>query len=330
MLVVAAGAADGVVVVSDVGLIDLDDTGFPNLALMKIAAWHKAQGDSVRLLRRAVKVDRLYASAVFTWNRRKADVLRSQGAIVGGTGVDLQNELPAEIEAIRPDYSLYGIDYGMGFLMRGCIWRCAFCVVPEKEGSARAVANIDDLLNLDSDRANPFVVLLDNEFFFKVAWAIERLEEFTDRRIDFCPSQGLDVRVVTPALADALATAPYWNLRHTSRQITFAFDDIRIERQYRRGVELLLDAGIPGRHLQSFVLVGFNSTINDDLRRIEIIREYNIDPYVMVYRDPRTGERSPDRQIRHLARWANRHLFRTVEFRDYWPEAKRRSQAVLL
>jgi len=316
--------------VSTIGLIDLDDTGFPNLALMKISAWHKSRGDSVRLLYRAVKVDQLYASAVFTWNRRKAEVLKSQGAIVGGTGVDLRGELPAEIEAMRPDYSLYGIDYGMGFLMRGCIWQCSFCVVPEKEGTARSVASIDDLLNVETDRARPFVVLLDNEFFFKVKWAIDRLGEFTDRGIDFCPSQGLDIRVMTPKLAAVLAVAPYWNLRHTARQITFAFDDIRIERQYRRGVELLLDAGIPGRHLQSFVLVGFNSTIEDDLRRIEIIRSYNIDPYVMVYRDPRTGERSSDRQIRHLARWANRHLYRTIEFSDYRPEVKRCLQPGLL
>ena len=296
---------------------------------MKLSAWHKGQGDDVRLLQRATPVDRLYASAVFTWNRDAALVLKKQGAVIGGTGVDLRTELPFEVEGMRPDYSLYGIDYGLGYLMRGCIWQCAFCVVPEKEGRPRAVAAIDDLLNPTSDRKRPFVVLLDNEFFWKVRWAIDKLTEFIDRRIDFCPSQGLDVRVMTPELASVLAAAPYFNLHHTRRQITFAFDDIRIEARYRRGVEMLLSAGIPAKNLQSFILVGFNSTLGDDLRRIEIIREYGIDPYVMLYRDPRTGVVSKKKELRHLARWVNRRLLKVCSFEDYAPEARRRRQMVL-
>ena len=313
-----------------VGLIDIDRTGFPNLALMKLAAWHRAQGDDVRLMTQSGSADRLYAATVFSWNRPAAEHLKERGAIVGGTGIDIHAKLPSEVEAMRPDYSLYGIDYGMGYLMRGCIWRCAFCVVPQKEGSAREVARIDDLLNHDSERVRPFVVLLDNEFFFKVQWAIDRLNEFADRRIDFCPSQGLDVRVVTPELAAALKRAPFWNVKHTHRQITFAFDSIAIEARYRRGVEILLAAGISRDSLQSFVLVGFNSTLADDLRRIEIIREYGIDPYVMVYRDLQTGRRTPDPVYRNLARWANRRLHKVCEFDEYEPEARRRLQMPLV
>jgi len=121
-----------------VGLFDLDRTGFPNVALMKLAAWHKAQGDTVLPLNSGEAADRRYGSCVFTWNRRKAAALTAQGAVVGGSGVDLKNALPADVEAMRPDYSLYGIDYGTGYLMRGCIWTCKFCVVPEKEGRVTA------------------------------------------------------------------------------------------------------------------------------------------------------------------------------------------------
>jgi len=312
-----------------IGLIDIDRTGFPNLALMKLAAWHKAKGDEVTLMRHAGSADRLYAATVFSWNRPAAIHLRARGVIVGGTGIDIQTKLPPEVEAMRPDYSLYGIDYGMGYLMRGCIWRCKFCVVPEKEGNAREVAQIDDLLNRDSKRARPFVVLLDNEFFFKIAWAIDRLHEFTERGIDYCPSQGLDVRVVTPELAEAVKQSPYWNLKHTYRQITFAFDDLAIEARYRRGVEMLLEAGIPAGNLQSFVLVGFNSTLADDLRRIEIIRGYGIDPYVMAYRDLQTGHKSTVRELQNLARWVNRRLYKVCAFAEYRPEARRRLQLPL-
>jgi hypothetical protein len=201
--------------------------------------------------------------------------------------------------------------------MRGCIWRCTFCIVPEKEGSARPVATIDDLLNYDSARRRPFVVLLDNEFFFKERWAIERLNEFTSRGIDWCPSQGLDVRVMTPRLAEALAMSPFWNLHRTRRQITFAFDDIATTARYRRGVDMLFAAGIKAWQLQSFVLVGYNSTPAQDMARIEIIRSYGIDPFVMVYRNPATGKTDVGTEQRNLARWVNRRLFRVCAFSDY-------------
>ena len=306
-----------------VGLFDLDRTGFPNVALMKLSAWHKAQGDTVLPLNQSSPADKRYASTVFSWNRTKGDEMRRIGAVVGGSGMDLKNELPEAVEAMRPDYSLYGIDYGVGYLMRGCIWTCAFCVVPEKEGKPREVATIDDLVNRDG-RTRPFVVLLDNEFFWREKWAIARLQEFTERGIDFCPSQGLDVRVVTPALVDALAASPFWNVKRSRRQITFAFDDLSIEGLYRRGVERLLTK-IAAWHLQSFVLVGFNSTIRQDLERLAIIRSYGIDPFVMVYRDYRTGKMARNPQLQNLARWINRRLYKSCAFEDYWPEMRRTS-----
>jgi hypothetical protein len=309
-----------------VGLIDLDRTGFPNLALMKLSAWHKAQGHETSLMRGAqgpltgMLFDRVYASAVFSWNRDKAEAARDLGAIVGGSGVDMKGTLPDDVEAMRPDYRLYGIDYGVGYLMRGCIWTqetCPACIVPLKEGKPREVATIDALINRESTRRRPFVVLLDNEFFWREKWAIARLVEFTERGIDWCPSQGLDVRVVTPALSLALAASPFWNVHRSRRQITFAFDDIRTERQYRRGVEMLFAAGIKAWQLQSFVLVGCNSTIEQDLARIAVIQGYGIDPFVMVYRDYHTGQMATDPQLRDLARWANRRLCKVCKFEDY-------------
>jgi hypothetical protein len=303
----------------NVGLIDVDRTGFPNVALMKLSAWHKAQGDDVELLSHLKRKDRLYGSVVFSWNRGKAEDLARFGVEMGGTGISLKDKLPPEVEAMPADFSLYGLDYGVGYLMRGCIWTCKFCVVPEKEGKPREVATIDHLVNAASaqTRKRPFVVLLDNEFFWREKWAIARLEEFTEKGIDFCPSQGLDVRVLTPALSAALAVSPFWNLRHTRRQITFAFDSLDIEARYRRGVEMLLSSGLKAWNLQSFVLVGFNSTLDDDLRRIAIIRSYGIDPFVMVYRDFRSGKTTIDHERRALARWVNRHLYRVCEFADY-------------
>lgn len=324
-----------------IGLIDVDRTGFPNLALMKLSAWHKAQGDDVSLLRgekwllTVLMFDKVYASAVFSWNRAKAELLASLGVVVGGSGLNLKLRLPPDVEAMPADYALYGLDYGFGFLSRGCIRDCAFCIVPTKDGRPRSVATIADLVNeqwrevtpmrgRDKPLRRPFVVLLDDEFFWNIKWAIARLEEFTVRGIDWCPSQGLDIRCTTPALCDTLAASPFWNVHHSRRQITFAFDDANIERRYRQGVEMLLAAGVKARQLQSFVLVGFDHATKQargldavDHRRIAVIREYGIDPFVMVYRDDDSGQAVTDPALRNFARWINRHLYKVCRFEDY-------------
>ena len=319
---------------SVVGLFDVDRTGWPNLALMKLSAWHKAQGDTVLPLNSGERADKRYASVVFSWNRRKAEEARRIGCVIGGSGIPTHSALPAEVEAMKPDYALYGIDYAWGYLMRGCIWTnetCPECVVPSKEGKAREVATIDDLLNPASTRSRPFVVLLDNEFFWKEQWAIDRMQEFTERGIDWCPSQGLDIRVVTPRLCEALARSPFWNVGHTRDQITFAFDNLAYEARFRRGIELLLAHGIKPRQLQSYILVGgkFTATLEGALRRIEICREYGVDPFVMVYRNEHTG-RAVSEWGKHLARWTIRRIYKTTpNFADYWPEARRRAQRCL-
>ncbi|MDA8147049.1 MAG: DNA cytosine methyltransferase [Thermaerobacter sp.] len=101
-----------------IALVDVDSR-LPNLALMRLSAWHKAQGDEVLFPWRGQAVDKLCASVVFTWHSRQVDLpwwsKRAAEVQVGGSGWSLEAALPPEVEAVRPDYSLYGIDYGIGY-----------------------------------------------------------------------------------------------------------------------------------------------------------------------------------------------------------------------
>ena len=104
-----------------IGLIDVDSHNYPNLPLMKISAWHKAQGDTVRwyepfdgLLE---KYDKVYMSKVFSFSKDYEQPIYADYIIRGGSGyaIELVDEkeiyhkecdvnLADEIEHIYPDY----------------------------------------------------------------------------------------------------------------------------------------------------------------------------------------------------------------------------------
>lgn len=252
---------------------------FPNLALMKLSAYHKARGDQVYLNFPLDRPDITYASCVFTWNGKRRPYV-PDGAILGGSGIDLKAELPAEIEHMMPDYSLYpnvsplAKDSSIGFTSRGCIRRCKWCIVPEKEAGIRAVARIYQFWN----RGHRKIVLLDNNLLAAPNWR-QTLEDLLaeELKVDF--NQGLDIRLVNEENVNYLKRV------RLVKQLRFAFDDIAYETAMRRGIELLLDAGIHSRKLFFYVLQGFGDD-ETAVERIDILRSYNVDIYPMPYKGP--------------------------------------------
>lgn len=130
-----------------IGLVDVDGRGFPNLALMKLSAWHKAHGDTAEMADPAKSYDRVYMSKVFTHSPDCRDEYSCE-VVRGGTGYrDYTTVLPQEVEHTCPDYSLYGAEEAYGFLTRGCPNRCPWCVVSHKEGGIRPHADIEEFLD---------------------------------------------------------------------------------------------------------------------------------------------------------------------------------------
>jgi len=121
-----------------IGLIDVDGHNFPNLALMKISAWHKQKGDHVEWYEPLLSghCDKVYMSKVFTFTPDYEYFINADEIIKGGTGYKLYDRvLPDDVDTIFPDYSIYPqFDFAIGFLTRGCIRKCKWCVVPKKEG----------------------------------------------------------------------------------------------------------------------------------------------------------------------------------------------------
>jgi len=302
-------------------LVDVDALGsrntLPNLALMKLSSFHKGLGDEVFLNDFSVAPDKVYISCIFTWNRGRAlglaSLYRAMGCEVevGGTGIDVDKKLPAEVEHMCPDYSLYRMDYSMGFVTRGCIRRCPWCIVPRKEGWIRFNAPLSEFVR------HRKIVLLDGNLLAYDGHR-EILIELMARRALVNFNQGLDIRLVTRDNAKLLSRVRYSNWRFTDRVLHFAFDLHEVEDEVRRGVELLRRYGVPRGNMMFYMLVGFNTTFEEDMRRFEVLRELGVDPFVMLYQPP-SGQIEHPKKLRDFARWVNKRIYKKVPFSSYDP-----------
>jgi hypothetical protein len=299
-------------------LVDADSKeGFPNLALMKLSAWLRVtNGNEINIdLIRGIPTtaplepyDMTYISTIFFQNKERVLDYANQieNVKVGGSGWDLTNKLPSAIDHIMPDYSLYGVDFSMGFTSRGCIRKCDFCVVPEKEGHIRDNAPISEFHH----PAHENIILLDNNFQSSPKWR-ENLTYLWEHGLHVNFNQGLDIRTLTNEFVKELSGINFENWTFRRSTINFAFDDLRYEKQVRDGVRLLNHYGITPRHLSMYMLVGYNTSRHEDKKRLEILKELGVRPYVMRY------NRSNDEWLKHFARYVNRRYFEFIEWDDY-------------
>lgn len=285
-----------------IAVLDVDGHNFPNLALMKISAWHKQQGDEVEMHFPMYHYDRVYMSKVFTFTEDFNHVINAKEIIKGGTGYDLKNKLPTEIESMYPDYSLYGIeDTAYGYLTRGCPRGCDFCIVAEKEGQCSyKVADLNKFWKGQKE-----IKLLDPNLIACSEWK-QLLQQLIDSKayIDF--TQGLDIRVMTNEKAHMINKLKI-------KMLHFAWDNYEFN-TYEKLKEFrpLLDFNF--RKLRVYVLTNFNTTFEQDLERIYKLKELGYDPYVMIYEKWKAPK-----QIKKLQRWVNsKWIFRSCEkFEDY-------------
>lgn len=284
-----------------IGLIDVDGHNFPNLALMKLSAHHKAQGDTVDWWNGFESYDLVYKAKVFTdeYSPDHDAVINAKQIICGGTGYGLDNTLPPEIEHIYPDYSLYPRltkDTAYGFLTRGCPRACGFCIVAAKEG--RASVKVADLPEWWSGQKH--IKLLDPNLL-ACRDHPELLQQLIDSKawVDF--TQGLDIRLVT---AENVALLN----RIKTKQLHFAWDNPKddLTEHFARFNELTSCKDY--RKKGVYVLTNYGSTHEEDLHRIYALRDLGYSPYVMIY----SKETAP-KITRRLQRWCNsRRIFQTT------------------
>ena len=291
-----------------IGLIDVDGHNFPNLALMKISAYHKALGDDVEWCYPMFEYDIVYQSKVFgdTYSKDINWMPQAKKVIKGGTGYGMDNVLPDEIEHIYPDYSLYPDltkDTAYGFLTRGCPRGCEFCIVAEKEGRrSHKVADLSEFWN-----GQKYIKLLDPNILACKEHP-DLLKQLIDSKayVDF--NQGVDIRLTNEENIRLLNQVKF-------KEIHFAWDNAKDDLRHYFSEYARLSARKPhGTYGMVYVLVNFNSDMEENLYRIYTLREMGYNPYVMVFDKP-----NAPKAIRDLQRWCNnKWIFKSCpDFKDY-------------
>mgnify|MGYP001092975115 CR=1 FL=1 len=288
-----------------IGLIDVDGHRFPNLALMKLSAHHKKMGDHVEWADMFGAYDRIYKSKVFTYSADETTCFDTKEIMQGGTGYsDHTVTLDDEIEHTYPDYSLYGIDYAMGFTTRGCPNKCSFCVVPKKEGNIRKHADIAEFWNGQKN-----TVLLDNNIIShdhglsQLEWTIGKT------RVD-C-NQGLDARIIAKDKdIQKLLGRVKW-----TRFIRLACDHKSQMPHIETSVRKIREKS--GMKHSFFVYTLITDDYDDSLARLNFLKSLDgVDPFAQPYRD--FNNTPPQKWQRQMARWANhKAIFRTTEWENY-------------
>lgn len=302
------------------------DGALPNLALMRLASWHRSRGDTVCVTRSIEPdlfepvYDRVYGSAIFRFSADRVDrFLRAwPSAIVGGTGTDSTITVEDVVgeEWLASDYTGHDVDYSLGFTQRGCRLKCKFCVVPAKEGKNRGAATVAEIW-----RGDPWprkLHLLDNDFFGQPRedWQA-RIAEIREGGFRVCMSQGINLRLIDADAAAALASIEYRDADFSRRKLYTAWDNLRDERAFFRGVDVLEAAGIPPTHLRVYMLIGFDATETWERRlyRFNRMVERGMQPYPMVFNNARTD-------LKAFQRWAVMGLYRTIPWGEYRDQRK--------
>lgn len=305
-----------------IGLIDVDGHNFPNLPLMKLSAWHKQKGDSVEWYEPMFSghLDKVYMSKVFSFTPDYEYYIDADEVERGGTGycIDLidgrevyhperDKTLPEEVEHIYPDYGIYPTltkDTAYGFLTRGCPRGCGFCHVESKEGKcSKKVANLTEFW-----RGQKKIVLCDPNIL-ACPDHMDLLEQLAESKAKVNFNQGLDIRLINDKNLELLR-------RIRLDSIHFAFDRWQDKSIIEPKLRAFAERTGYDRHkgnVMVYILVNYDTTLEQDLYRIQLCRELNFSPYPMIY-----DKEHADPVYRKMQRWCNNFIFWKVPtFEEY-------------
>ena len=289
-----------------IALHDSDNTSFPNYALMKISAYHKKKGDNVEIFEPFLRdsYDLVYSSKVFDFT--PVNPYLPLNTIKGGTGYGEYGDLPDEVDSAFPDYTIYPkVDYAIGFITRGCINNCNFCIVPQKEGKIRPYRRVKDLIRPDTNK----LVLMDNNILSS-EFGVAELEKIVGSGIEVDLNQGMDIMLLTPEIIDLLSRIKW------IRYIRFSCDKRYQVDYFAKWMPLFRKKKL---HNKLFIYLIVRKDVNDASRRVEELKKLhpNICIYAQAERNSLKGIVPTKEQLEFAQRYVYGRLYKRETFEEY-------------
>jgi len=310
------------------------DGKLPNLALMKLSHFYKANGHEV-IFQDTVKrsifepdYDLVFGSAIFSTSDKKIKLFRSHfpHAKIGGTGSGEKwtvEDFTGDYPDIY-DYSIYpDFKNSIGFSQRGCRLRCKFCVVPEKEGKNKSVNSIEQIWRGEGFPKN--LLLLDNDFFGQSDWR-EKSEQIIAGGFKVCFSQGINIRLFDKESAQVLARMKYYDDAFARRRIYTAWDNLRDAGRFFRGIKYLTDSGIKPDEIMVYFLCNYwqKGLTADVWERFDRMVKIGLRPYPMVY-----DIQNADSNIKAFQTWVIRRCYMKIPFEEYFGSGYKKPEPTL-
>jgi len=302
-----------------IGLHDADaehikNKQFPNYALMKISAYHKAKGDTVEWWLPLKEYDKVYSSKIFDFT--KENMYLPSDTIKGGTGYNVELKLSQEIDDIFPDYSLYANkDTAIGFITRGCNNNCPWCYVPRKEGKIHSYRKHKDLINKDTSK----LVLMDNNIL-QSDYGINQLWEMTETNIKIDLNQGMDIRLVTEDLVKLFGKLKWINY------IRFSCDQKSQLPYFAQVNERFKKHGVSTSKIFIYVLVRKDLYEADE--RVQVL--HNINKSFNLYAQAERNEGKGIIPNKLQLEFAQRYVYGRLYKKENWQQYCKRHQILLV
>lgn len=291
----------------NIGILAVD-SNFPNLALMKISAYHKARGDQVEWYNPLCEYDKVYTAKVFTFTPDYNYYINANQIEKGGTGYDIEKVLPVEVDRLQPDYSIYNIDSNLsyGFLTRGCPNRCKWCVVPKKEGKISPYMDIEEIT-----AGRKKAILMDNNILAS-NYGLQQIEKIIKLGVKVDFNQGLDARLITDEIARLLAKVKW------IKRIRFGCDTPGQIAEVERASALIDKHGYKGEYFLYCILMDFK----ESFARVNYWKSKSrrFLPHCQPFRDLNNPHQIIPQWQKDMAHWADRkEIYMSCDFKDFSP-----------
>ena len=277
----------------------LTDAPKHNLALMKLSSYHKRQGDEIVFNMPLFPVDYTYASVLFKKNKNQFFADEFGGPAFNGA------KLSKDVELQKPDYYLFNLNYSLGYTFRPCFNTCDFCKVPKMNHPDVEHHSIWEFHNSKFDH----ICILNNNTFQDPKWK-ETFQEIWDANLTIIDENGYDIRLLDDEKAQALKKT-----RFKGGYFGFAWDRMQDEGLILHGLEIAKKHKLLSHNTHFFILVGYDSTEQEDIHRCQKVVDYGANPYVMIYKNT-------DRLLK-FRRMMNLHYYRKYKtIQDAWNNYK--------